>query len=217
MTARTGQDPAQTLLDLHAVANLQGRYMYYLEAHRYAELLGLFALDQPQVSVEIGEGGIYVGAEKVRALFLEVLRPFFMMPGMMPVHMLTTPVIEVQSDGHSAAGMWQTLGCNSFPGPDGLKAVWQQGYYDNAYVRGTAGWRILRMRWQANFRTSFDRGWVQEPLYRLQPLDWSKFPERMRPDSIGGEGHEFYDPARVRACAPRPPEPQARGLDYVPA
>jgi len=198
---------ARRLLDLHEVANLQGRYMYYLEAHRYDELLALFALGEPDVEVEIGEGGVYRGGAKVRTLFLEVLRPFFMLPGMMPLHMLTTPVIEVDADGRNARGMWQTLGCNSFPGAEGLKAVWQQGYYDNAYRRIADRWRILRMRWQANFRTSFDRGWVQEPLYRLQPLDWSKFPPHTRPDAPGGQGHEPYSPTALRRLAPRPPEP----------
>lgn len=202
-------DVQRRLLDVHEVANLQGRYMYYLEGHRYAEVLDLFALDDPDVSVEIGEGGVYVGRAKVQSLFLEVLRPFFTQPGMMPLHMLTTPVIEVASNGRTARGMWQTLGCNSFPAEGGLKAVWQQGYYDNAYVRIGERWRIKRMRWQANFRTAFDRGWVQEPLYQLTPLDWEKFPAHMRPDSPGGEEHEAYSPTAVRRFGPKPPEPEA--------
>ena len=74
----------QRVHDIQEIANLQGRYMYYLEGHRYAELLALFALKSPEVSVEIGEGGVYVGPGKVEAMFLHVLRPFFTQPGMMP-------------------------------------------------------------------------------------------------------------------------------------
>ena len=72
------------LSDAHEIANLQGRYMYYLEAHRYQDVLALFAHD-PAVSAEIGEGGVYIGRAKVEAMFLHVLKPFFTMPGMMPL------------------------------------------------------------------------------------------------------------------------------------
>jgi len=204
------EDNVRRLLAITEIANLQGRYMYYLEAHRYDDVLALFA-DDPEVSVEIGEGGVYRGRAKVEAMFLHVLRPFFTLPGMMPLHMLTTPVIEVNRDGLRGRGMWQTLGCNSFPGDEGLKAVWQQGTYDNAYVKQDGAWKILRMRWLANFRTSFDKGWVREPLYHLAPLDHEAFPPEHRPDEPGSDAFESYDPASVRRRAPDPPPPMTRG------
>lgn len=200
-------DLVREVADRQAIANAQGRYMYYLEAHRYDDVLSLFAQHDPDVSVEIGEGGIYVGRAKVEAMFLHVLRPFFIQPGMMPLHMLTTPVIEVDSEAGCGQGMWQTIGCNSFPAEDGLRAVWQQGTYDNLYIREEGEWRILRMRWLANFRTSFDRGWVSEPLYQLAPLDWSQFPEELQPDLPPSQAFESYDPSAVRQKAPQPPEP----------
>lgn len=205
MTDVSGDD-ARRAIAAHDIANLQGRYMYWLEGHRYERVLECFAR-APDVSAEIGESGVYVGRAKVEALFLHVLRPFFSLPGMMPVHMLTTPVVEVDAGGMRAAGMWQTIGCNSFPdGKGGLKAVWQQGTYDNLYIREEGAWRILRMRWLANFRTSFDRGWVDEPLMRLAPLDWSEMQPDHRPDLPGSEAFESYDPSSVRRQAPQPPE-----------
>lgn len=196
----------QRVHDIQEIANLQGRYMYCLEGHRYDDVLSLFARSSPEVSVEIGESGVYVGRAKVETLFLRVLRPFFMLPGMMPLHMLTTPVIEADSANGLGRGMWQTIGCNSFPEEGCLRAVWQQGTYDNLYIREEGEWRILRMRWLPNFRTAFDRGWVEEPLYRIAPLDWSKFPEDMRPDLPPSDAFESYDPTAVRVRAPQPPE-----------
>lgn len=208
MVTTTAPELLQEIADQLAISNLQGRYMYYLEAHRYDDVLALFAQNHPEVSVEIGEGGVYVGRAKVEAMFLQVLRPFFTQPGMMPLHMLTTPVIEVDSLAGHAQGMWQTIGCNSFPDEGGLHAVWQQGTYDNLYIRENGAWRILRMRWLANFRTSFDRGWVREPLYQLAPLDWSQFPQELHPDLPPSQAFESYDPATVRIRAPQPPEPR---------
>jgi hypothetical protein len=204
-------DQASQIERLHAIqdiANLQGRYMYHLEGHRYDEVLALFARHAPDVSVEIGEGGVYIGRAKVETMFTQVLRPFFTMPGMMPLHMLTTPVIEVDCVSGRGHGMWQTIGCNSFPEEGGLRAVWQQGTYDNLYLREDGEWRILRMRWLPNFRTSFDRGWVKEPVYRIAPLDWSKFPADMRPDLPPSGAMEPYDPTSVRRLSPQPPEKQ---------
>ena len=206
MTA-AAEDDMRRLLDMTEIANLQGRYMYYLEGHRYADVLDLFSKQDATVSVEIGESGVYIGQAKVEAMFLHILKPFFTLPGMMPLHMLTTPVIEVDSDGNRGWGMWQTIGCNSFPSEAGLNAVWQQGTYDNAYVKENGRWKILRMRWLANFRTSFDKGWVQEPLYHLAPLDWRRLPPEHRPDAPGSEAFDAYNPTDVRRRAPTPPEP----------
>lgn len=63
------------------------------------------------------------------------------------------------------------------------------------------------MRWLANFRTSFDKGWVKEPLYHLTPLDWDKLPVETRPDAPSSGAFEPYDPSAVRLRAPAPPAP----------
>src|SRR5688572_25155624 len=135
----------QMMRDLHAVqqiANLQGRYLYYTQSHEYERVLSLFALDDPAVSVEISSTGVYVGAEKIRALFLELFKPLFTSAGSLPIHLLTTPVIEIAENGQSAVGIWQTLVCNAFPGKDGLVAMWQQGKYDNEFVCVEGRWLL---------------------------------------------------------------------------
>ena len=96
---------------------------------------------------------------------------------MLPIHMLITPVIEIDPDGKSARGMWQTLGCNSFPTRHGLQAVWQQGKYDNAFVKEGSLWRFSRFRWLCHFRTP------------------------------PGAPHDPYDPTRPMDFGPEPPEP----------
>lgn len=191
---------------IHQIANLQGRYLYYTQSHEYDRVLDLFALDDPEVSVEISSTGIYVGAAKIRALFLELFKPLFTSPGSLPIHMLTTPVIEIAPDGNSAVGMWQTLGCNAFPGDNGLVATWQQGKYDNAFVRKDGRWLFKRLRWLCNFRTPFHQGWVKEPMAMVAPLDLSQFPERCHP-SRPSEPYPGYDPAQMVQFGPLPPEP----------
>jgi hypothetical protein len=196
---------------LHAtkeIANLQGRYLYYIQAHDYDRVLSLFALDDPEVSAEISSTGVYVGAKKVRALFLDLIKPLFTSAGSLPIHMLTTPVIEISPDGQSATGMWQTLGCNAFPTEDGLVATWQQGKYDNEFVCRDGRWFFRRFRWLCNFRTPFDEGWVRRPMTMVEPLDLSHLPERCHP-SRPSDPYPGYDPSRLMDFGPLPPEPLA--------
>jgi hypothetical protein len=192
------------LRDIHEIANLQGRYMYYIQSHSYDEILEMFTNRDPEVSAEVAESGVYVGLEKVKALFLGLLKPLFMQPGSLPIHMLTTPVIEIAPDGCHAAGMWQTLGCNSFPTRDGLCATWQQGKYDNTFVKEDGRWRFKRFRWLCNFRTPFDKGWVKQPAAGVEPLDLSRFPPALHP-THPGERYATYDPGKVMDFGPLPP------------
>jgi hypothetical protein len=196
---------------VHEIANVQGRYLYYTQAHDYDRVLALFALDDPDVSAEISSTGVYVGAEKVRALFLDLIKPLFTAAGSLPIHMLTTPVIELDAEGDRATGMWQTLGCNAFPTPDGLVATWQQGKYDNEFVRIDGRWLFRRFRWLCNFRTPFVEGWVRQPMTMVEPLDLSHFPERCHP-SRPSEPYPGYDPSRPMDFGPPPPEPDGGSM-----
>ncbi|MGX7895937.1 nuclear transport factor 2 family protein [Tsuneonella sp. HG222] len=193
------------LHDIKEISQLQARYLYYMQSHEYDRVLDLFALDDLSVSVEISSTGVYVGAEKIRALFLELFKPLFTSPGSLPIHMMSTEVVEVSADGASALGMWQTLGCNAFPTSEGLVATWQQGKYDNAFSKTGDRWRILRLRWLCNFRTPFHEGWVRQPMSTVAPLDLSHFPERCHP-SRPSEPFEGYDPAQPMDFGPLPPE-----------
>lgn len=210
MTGLRREHPAQRLLDVHEIANLQGRYMYYIQSHCYDAILDLFAADDPEVSVEIAESGVYEGIDKIRTLFVDMFKPLFTAPGSLPVHLLTTPVIEIAADGQSARGMWQTLGCNTFPSSDGPIATWQQGKYDNSFVRQDGRWRIKRFRWLCNFRTPHSKGWVEQPMVKVTPLDIENFPEAMKPTRMGAR-HDVYDPAAIMMFGPLPPEPTREG------
>ena len=198
---------ADRLWDVHQIANLQGRYMYLVQHHDYERILELFATNDPAVSAEIAESGVYVGLAKIRALFVELIKPFFDGPGILPIHMLTTPVIEVDEDGRTARAMWQTLGCNSFPTDAGLCATWQQGKYHNLFTKENGVWRYQQFRWLCNFRTSFHEGWVRQPMLNVAPLDLSQFPSHVHP-TRPGEKYPGYDPQERMAFGPMPPSPR---------
>ncbi len=199
------------LRDIREIENLQGRYMYYIQSHHYEEILDMFARHDPEVSAEVSESGVYVGRAKVAALFLQLFKPFFTQPGSLPVHMITSPVIEVEPNGQVAYGMWQTLGCNTFPTKDGPVATWQQGKYDNIFIKEEGRWCFKQFRWLCNFRTPFDRGWVKTPVIDVEPLDISQFPPELHP-THPGERYDTYDVRKPMHFGPLPPAPIDRPL-----
>lgn len=200
----------QHLVDAHEIANLQGRYLYYVQAHLYERIVDeMFARREAHVSCEISESGVYVGIDKIRALFVDLIKPLFVSAGSLPIHMLTTPVIEVHEDGRRAAGMWQTLGCNAFPTPQGLVATWQQGKYDNRFVKEDGVWKFEQFRWLSNFRTPFDQGWVKQSALPIGALDLDAFPPEVRP-SKPGQPYPSYNPQIPMDFGPLPPEPTRR-------
>lgn len=201
-------DPGAMLAIVHArqeIANLQARYLYYTQAHDYDRILTLFDFADPEASAEISSTGVYVGEQKIRALFLDLIQPLFTAPGSLPIHMLNTPCIEIGPDGCSATGMWQTIGCNAFPTAQGLQATWQQGKYDNAFTCRDGVWLFKRFRWLCNFRTPFDQGWVNCPMTLVEPLDLAHFPESCRP-SAASEPYSGYNPSAPMNFGPLPPE-----------
>jgi SnoaL-like domain len=205
------------LSDAREIANLQGRYIYYLQAHQYERIVEMFACKE-EVSVEMDNLGKFIGRDKVRDVFLKVLQPLYTMKGAMGLHMLTTPVIEVHPDGRRAWGMWHTLGCNTQPdfvGEDTemtadpvLIAMWQQGKYFVDFVKEDGEWKWKDFRWYVNFRTPFNQGWVKQPITGNLSVVAKLIPGCPPPD--GPADYRPFSPDELTPYLPIPPRPFGR-------
>lgn len=194
---------------IHAIANLQGRYIYYLQSHRYDKIVDMFS-KRTDVSVEMDDLGKFVGFEKVSAVFMNVLKPLYMTKGALGLHMLTTPVIEVNEQSDSGFGMWHSFGCNTQPNMVSgreeaeLIAIWQQGKYYCDFVKEADGWKYLHFRWYTNFRTPFDKGWVKQPVIGNLSLVKTLFENCPEPDTPSE--YAPFEPDGVSLYAPLPPD-----------
>ncbi len=212
------EDRLQRANDVQAIANVQGRYIYYIQAHQYDKVVDLFAC-KATISVEMDDLGRFVGREKGLAVFLNVLKPLYMVKGAMGLHMLTTPVIEVQPDGEHAWGMWHTFGCNTQPDfvahdtaqtadPE-LLAMWQQGKYFTDFIKEDGQWRFENFRWYTNFRTPFNKGWVKQPITGNMSIARKLFPGC--PPADGPSQYEPFDPNALISYLPIPPSSTLTG------
>lgn len=193
----------QRLEDIHEIANLQGRYNHYVMSHRYQLIVDMFAKKDPDISAELGDSGVLKGYEGIYTAFMVILKEKYMYPGILALHNLMTPVIEVAPDGKTARGMWHSLGCNTtLRGPDGqLTALWQAGRYDQEFVKEDGEWKFRKFRWYLTFRTPYDQGWVKVPVY-----------DKLRRDDVTGDvgsaGRNPYDPGTINPFYPLPPDPR---------
>jgi len=93
------------------VQNLMGRYTINHTPSTMGDAVNFFALELPDVSVETGDRGVFVGEAGVRELYQG---QFPMEPvGNLLVHFLASPMVEVASDGNSARGVWRSPGVES--------------------------------------------------------------------------------------------------------
>jgi SnoaL-like domain len=196
-----GMDARLRALESHRdICNLQGRYNHYLQTGQLKDRLpDLFAFDHPDLRAEMADSGVWEGAEGVRTLFRHMATKYSM-PGALMVHMLLTPVVEVDADDQGARGMWNSLGTNTYLDADGvLRAMWQVGKYDLRFVRVGKRWKYLDFRWHVIFRTPFHEGWVRQPI--VEGLHEAGFPPVT-------DRHRPYSPDQpLNVFPPAPPEP----------
>ena len=149
--------------DIEEIKKLMATYEDYLDSlHRLDELMALFTEDAKFEVSFLGEAGAegvllgtYEGKESIRGL-LSQINPTSLS---YCAHLVTNPIITV--NGKKAKGRWYLLCPFTALTPQGPAAVWEQGTYDNEFVKVDGKWRISLMRFEFNFSTPYEDGWAK--------------------------------------------------------
>jgi SnoaL-like domain len=194
---------------VHEIQNVMGRYSYWHTANMHAECLSLFAMKTPGVRAEM-MWGVYDGPES-----LERLYPGFHAwvdgdaKGVMHMHALTTPVIEVADDLQTAKATWISPGHEtmSFSASAGTtpEAFWAWCKYGCDFVREDGQWKIWHLHVFGIFLAPYGRSWAEQPEDMVDPPPMLKEHEPDRPPTT----HWQYAPDRVYVNEPSPPAPYA--------
>ena len=168
-----------SLEDEDAIENLQRTYGFYVDKGFWSEAADLFAGDG---TIEIGNGGVYVGREHVRA-FLMAQGPEFPQEARLSDRMQLQPIVHVAADGQSARGRFRLFA---------QEAIWQQsatwstGVYENEYVKEDGVWKIQHLHLYNTVRTPYGDGWGVTALPNNEPLT------DPAPDMPPSERHGIY-------------------------
>jgi len=149
--------------DIEEIKKLMATYQDCIDSlQRLDEVVALYTEDAKFVVSFPGEAGAeavllgtYEGKEGVRSLLSQVNLTNYSYCA----HHVTNPNITV--DGEKAKGKWYLL-CPFTPlTPEGPVAVWEQGTYDNEFVKVDGKWMISLMRFEWNFSTPYEDGWAK--------------------------------------------------------
>lgn len=179
------QRQVELIEDRKAIERLQQMWGHYISEGMTAEAAALFS-DSPVASIEYGQQGIYRGRERIAAFLGIVARA---VPGELRETPVMQPVIHVSADGRSARARWRTLVMAGQHGQDGR---WEEGPFENEYVKENGVWKIARLHWYTTVNGSYAKGWHREhypiaaPLRELLPdappsVQYQAFPKFFLP------------------------------------
>ena len=184
------------------IQNQMGRMIAAFDFREAEKVLSYFALDLPDVSLEVADEGVFEGKEAVEAIIRETVgkEP---LPGEMTDIQLTTPIIEVAGDGESARAVWWCPGAGSLveEGKD-PKAIWLWGDIAVDFVRCADGaWKIRHLHYFRVIKCNYDKGWTEDTSMINRPNT------AMHPLSQPSTYHNPYSPLAVRYGIPAAPYP----------
>jgi hypothetical protein len=152
---------------LHAAdecENLMDKYQYYHMRGMRKEETELFALKTPGACVEM-LWGIYDEPEGV--LRWKKSEGYGKPPrkGVLPLHAMTTPIIEVARDGETAKGLWLMLGAETFTPEDGETFnKWACGRFAMDFIKEDGQWKIWKYNTTGILLSPFEKGWHVENM-----------------------------------------------------
>jgi hypothetical protein len=150
--------------DRKAIERLQQLWAHYVSEGMATEAAALFSAS-PVASIEYAQQGIYLGRPRIEA-FLKA-GGARLQPGELRETPVMQAVIHVAADGLSAKGRWRSLIMGGIHGQDG---TWQEGPYENEYIKEKGVWRISRLHWYMTVNGSYDKGWHRQSFPITTPL-----------------------------------------------
>jgi hypothetical protein len=90
--------------------------------------------------------------------------------GNLYAHPVTTPYIEIASDGLSARGLWYSIAQETWAAKDGADALWMLEKIAVDFLKEDGEWRILNMMTAVDLSGGAGGDYSQQPVY-LKPED----------------------------------------------
>lgn len=183
---------ALLLEDEQKIENLQRIYGYYIDRGLWDQAADLFANDS---TFESGQSGVYVGKAHVRK-FLALSAPKGLEYGHMNDHLQLQTLVDVAPNGLTARARSREL---DMLGVYGGQGFWEEGVYENTYVKQGGVWKFRSLHFYPTFITAYDKGWAKDA--QPVPTASTEFP----PDRSPTEVYQIYPKAQVPAFHYRNP------------
>jgi hypothetical protein len=176
---------AQQLRDETDVLNLQHNYGYYFDQKMWEAAANLFAGDG---TMELGQRGVYAGRDRIRRA-LSVIGGERLSDDEVNDHLQLATVVHIAPDGRTAKARGVEL---SVSGGKGTGAQWEEGIFENSYVKQDGVWRIHSVHYYPRVITDYDLGWAKDAKPAAGPI--TTFPPDRPPTEAYGIYPKMYYP-----------------------
>ena len=170
----------QKLKDELAVQNLQHSLGYYLDRKLWDDAADLFA---DGGTYEVGQRGVYVGRDHIRRALEVFFGPTPLKSGELFDHINLGTVVTVSADGVTAGARTNVL---SQLGQNGQWARWEQGTYENEFVKQGGVWKLKAVHYFPRLNSDYDKGWASDA--QPSPGASKEFP----PDRKSTQSYQSY-------------------------
>lgn len=176
---------AQQLLDETDVLNLQHRYGYYSDQKMWGEVASLFASDG---TLELGLRGVYAGKDKIRRA-LNAIGGEGLGGDEVNDHLQLATVVHIAPDGRTAKLRGIEL---SVSGLKGRGAQWEEGIFENEYVKLNGIWKVRSVHYYPRVITDYELGWAKDG--KPAPGPSTEFPPDRPSTEVYGTYPKMYYP-----------------------
>jgi hypothetical protein len=163
------QTRLQTLEDVKEIEKLTRTYGYYIDKGMWSQVVDLFAEDS---AVQLGGSGVFRGKKGADRMFAQGFGagigrgagtdglPY----GVLFNHPQFQGVVDVDDGNKTAKGRWRTLAQVAWKGK---VAFWNEGVYENEYVKEDGVWKFKLLKFWPTYFTEFDKGWAKQDLAEI--------------------------------------------------
>jgi hypothetical protein len=176
---------AQQLRDETDVLNLQHTYGYYFDQKMWEAVANLFAADG---TMELGQRGVYAGKDRIRRA-LNVIGGERLDANEVNDHLQLDMVVHIAPDGRTAKARGVEL---SVSGVKGRGAQWEEGIFENDYVKQDGTWKIRSVHYYPRVITDYELGWAKDAKPAAKPS--TEFPPDRPPTETYGIYPRMYYP-----------------------
>jgi hypothetical protein len=176
---------AQQLRDEADVLNLQHSYGYYFDQKMWGAVANLFASDG---TLELGLRGAYAGRDKIRRA-LNIIGGEELDDDEVNDHLQLATVVHIAPDGKTAKARGVEL---SVSGVKGRTAQWEEGIFENEYVKRNGIWKIHSVHYYPRVITDYELGWAKDAKPATGPN--AEFPPDRPSTEVYGTYPKMYYP-----------------------
>ena len=224
----TTEQLADRWYDRREIANLAGKLVTSILLKKEETVFEAFWSAREDVCLSFNDGS-YIGAEDVRnyfavqaenagkiSKFLQDLFPEELGEksdgelygvGQMRGLPITTPVIEIASDGQTAKGLWHIQGADSGVTAYGPLSEWTLGFLAIDFILENGDWKIWHVLHAEDVVIPMGESWVSPKEHAADP-DYAQIAAlKKAPYTVEKENYVPYSPVRSFTGPPRVPQP----------